>query len=218
MTKLPHPLLGCMAEFNFLPSRTLHVSRYETYASPAMVHAVQSQPAWCAAWHRRWSASILRELSIEAVTQTRYPALMLGLLSPRALARLAGRVGVVLAGLPVRRAIAGARVRALREQLGEDLLTFARRHQHLVDAAAVSFESLESVSGTLISLQSLGYRTILTSVSQSPPGILKRIELKLPRDTQDGVCPIGTPQAWQLCSSILNDMEAAWCSFFPVHH
>lgn len=214
----PHPLFGRMLEFNFLPSRTLHMSRYDTYALPGLAQAVQTAPSWQGAWHRHWSKSILRILNVEPIEDTRQPELALGLLSPQALKELAGRVGVALCGTPLRHAILGEQVRALQSALGDDLLTFARHTAVRYEADLAPWRTAADVSHSLHELQALGYGTMLAGLSQSPPEVLRRVELKFPIDTRGSDSPLPVAQAWQLCLSILKDMDSAWCSFFPAAH
>ena len=212
----PHPLLGRMLEFNFLPSRTLHMSRYDTYALPGLGQAMQTAPSWQGAWHRHWSKSILRLLNVGPIEDTGQPELALGLLSPQALKKLACRVGVVLCGTSLRHTILGEQVRALQNALGEELLTFARQDAARYEADLGPWSMAADASQTLDGLQALGYGTMLTGLSQSPPEVLRRVELKFPIDTRGSDSPLPAAQAWQLCLSILKDMDPAWCSFFPA--
>ena len=212
----PHPLFGRMLEFNFLPSRTLHISRYGTYALPALAQAVQAAPSWQQAWHRHWSKRILRILNIGAIENTRQPELAVGLLTPQALTKLARRVGAVLCGTSLRHAIRGEQVRALQSALGDELLTFARREVMRYEANLATWNAAIDVPHTLHGLEALGYGTMLTGLSQSTPELLRRVELKVPIDIRGSDSPLPAAQAWQLCQAILKDMDSVWCSFFPA--
>ena len=213
---VPHLLFGRMLEFNLLPSRTLHHSHYAAFESPELVRAVQAQAGWRAAWHRQWSSHILRTLNIGIVLHTRYPELALGLLSPQALSRLARRVGVVLSGQSVRQTILGEKVRALQAALGVDLMNFARREGRRYELDLPQWEIVEHGAGSLHELETLGYRTLLESVSQAPSEVVRRVELKLPLGIQDSDSPLSAAPAWRLCLAVLKDMDSAWCSFFPA--
>lgn len=118
-----------LVEFNQLPSRTLHPSRHAAYAPPATLAAIAAAPGLAPAWHRHWSREILDALGLwqRPVTDPARPELALALLAPDALAQCARRLGAVLCGPRLRRAIAGDEVRALIAHLGADLLDFTRR-------------------------------------------------------------------------------------------
>lgn len=212
----PHPLFGRMLEFNFFPSRTLHMSRYDMYALPGLPQAVQARPGWQAAWHRHWSKSILRMLNVGAIENTIQPELALGLLPAQALKKMAGRVGVALCGTSLRHTILGEQVRALKSALGDELLTFARRDVARYEADLAPWETVADVPRSLDGLETLGYGTMLAGLSQSGPELLRRVELKFPIDIRGTDFPLPAAQAWQLCLAILKDMDSAWCSFFPA--
>jgi len=213
----PQLLFGKVAEFNFLPSRTLHTSRYDRYASPGLAQVVQGQPCWRRAWHRQWSALILKALDVGAIQHTRHPELALGLLPLPALKRLAGRVGMVLSGASVRHTIAGEKLRTLQGVLGDELLTFARRDSGRYDSGLAHGSEIEKMPASLIEIEALGYGTLLASVSQSPPALARRFELKLPLNTQASDAPLSAAPALRLCLSVLQDMDSAWCSLFPAN-
>lgn len=213
----PQLLFGKVAEFNFLPSHTLHASRYDRYASPGLAQVVQMQPRWRRAWHRQWSACILRTLGVGTIPHTRYPELALGLLPLATLTRLAGRVGMVLSGATVRHTIAGEKLRALRSVLGEELLTFARRESGHYDSGLAQGSAFEKVPASLCEIEALGYGTLLAGVSHSPPELARRLELKLPLDTQASDTPLSAEPALRLCLAVLQDMDSAWCSLFPAN-
>lgn len=212
----PHVLFGQMLEFNFLPSRTLHASRYDTYALPGLRPPMPAIPSCQAAWHRHWSKSILRMLNVGVLEHARYPELVFGLMSPSTLTTLARRVGVLLCGTAIRHAIRGEQVRAWQSVLGDELLTFARRDAVRLDAAAIPGIVTARIPDTLHELESSGYATLLASLSQSTPAVLRRVELKLPVAAQHGESPLPVEQAWQLCLTVLKDMDPAWCLSFPA--
>lgn len=204
-----------MLEFNFLPSRTLHPSRYAAYATPDLVQAISTVPDWQDIWHRHWSRSILRTLSIGTVRETHHPELALGLLPVARLASLARRVGAVLCGPSLRQTILGSQLRVLRASLGDELLRFVQQ-----DAAQCGGDeygrgaALMHDPDTLKALESLGYGSVLRSVSGAQPEVARRIELKLPDDAREGDSPLTAAAAWELCLAVLSRMDATWCSFF----
>lgn len=210
----PHWLFGQVLEFNFLPSCTLHPSRFDSYAMPGLAQAIPNKPAWQTAWHRHWSRNILRKLELDAVHDLQHPSLMLALLRGRALTQLAHRLAAALCAPTLRYTISGDKVRALDRVWGDVLLTYARRdgthhEQELPELGD------QHVPQTLADIETLGFSILLASMSECAPALLRRVELKLPLDVQAAESPLSALQAWSLCVSILKDMDPKWCSSFP---
>jgi type III secretion protein K len=203
-----------MLEFNFLPSCTLHRSRYDVFAPVGLSGGLLEKPAWRASWHRHWSRSILRQLALGPVEQPEQRELAVALLPEDALALLARRAAMVLCSATLRRAIIGDAVRALELRLGKDLVDFARRDgARYVQHLPVAGETV--VPGTLEELEKLGQSILLASVSMAEPALLRRFELKLPLDIRESESPLPVAQAWPLCVAVLKDMDQTWCSSFP---
>lgn len=205
-----------LVEFNQLPSRTLHPSRHAAYAPPAALAAIAAAPGLAPAWHRHWSREILDALGLwqRPVTDPARPELALALLAPEALAQCARRLGAVLCGPRLRRAIAGDEVRALIAHLGADLLDFTRRtaaglHDGLADSAAWT------LAETTAAVDTLGLGALRAALSGAGPELAQRAELKLP-DLPAQPAPLPAPQALALGLSLLKKTEPAWLSSFPA--
>jgi type III secretion protein K len=164
--------------FNQLPSRSLHPSRI-----PAAVQAAlqRLQGAALDAWHRHWSAQILRDraLADRPVPAVARPELTLALLSSADLCALAQRIGTVLCAPRLRATIAGDEVRAIVDALPPDLLQLAR-----VDAAAIHPGLPDSrrwdLSRTFESIDVLGRGALLAALRPAGDALSVRAELKLP--------------------------------------
>lgn len=211
----PNVFVDRMLEFNFLPSRILHPSRYAAYGMPDPIPAILTVPDWQDVWHKHWSRSILRVLNIETVRDTHHPELALGLLPTASLAPLARRVGAVLCGPALRQTILGPQVRMLRAALGDELLRFVQHEA--VQRGAVEYDPGAAFThdpDTLKTLETLGYSSLLKSVSEARPEVARRIELKLPTDVTERDSPLTVAAARELCLAVLKKTDATWCSFF----
>ncbi|MCY1198928.1 hypothetical protein D9M72_103200 [compost metagenome] len=205
-----------LVEFNQLPSRTLHPSRHAAFAPAAALEAMAGAPALAAAWHRHWSRDILRGLGLleRPVTDAGRPELALALLAPDALAQCARRLGAVLCGPRLRRAIAGDEVRLLIGGLGADLMDFARRaaaglHAGIAESAAWPAEQAAAA------VDALGRGALRAALSGAGPELLLRAELKLPElPAQDS--PLAAADALSLGLSILKNTDPTWHSSFPA--
>ncbi|ASC64051.1 SctK family type III secretion system sorting platform protein [Achromobacter denitrificans] len=205
-----------LVEFNQLPSRTLHPSRLAAFAPGAALEAIAATPALDAAWHRHWSRDILRGLGLleRPVTDAGRPELALALLAPEALAQCARRLGAVLCGPRLRRAIAGDEVRLLIAGLGADLMDFARRtaaglHAGLPESAAWP------AGQAAAAVDALGHGALRAALSGAGPELLLRAELKLP-DLPAQDFPLPAADALSLGLSILKNTDPTWHSSFPA--
>ncbi|WP_144630585.1 SctK family type III secretion system sorting platform protein [Bordetella genomosp. 13] len=202
-----------LAEFNLLPSRTLHPSRHAEHGAPP---AVALPAPLAAAWHRQWSRQILRRLDLleRPVRDARRPELALALLPPEPLARCAQRLGVALCGPRLRRAIAGAEVRRFIEGLGAEALAFARQaapalHPGIAGCAAFSADD------TVDAVQRLGRATLLEALRGGGPELALRAELKLSAGPT-GDAPLPAAQSLALALDVLKLTEPTWHSSFPA--
>lgn len=205
-----------MMEFNLLPSRTLHPSRYSVFAPPAVIQRLQAETAYQAGWHRHWSRSILRMLGLEPVLDADRPELAVALLQPAPLLRLVQWVGATLCGPRLRRTIAGAEVRALLAGASVEVLDFARdraAHHHPGLAPSVEWE----ITQTVEAIDTLGRATLLAALSEAGPSLVRRVELKLPEGPLVDA-PLAPPQARSLSFAVLKDMDSTWHSSFPAIH
>jgi len=205
-----------LVEFNQLPSRTLHPSRHAAFAPAAALDAMARAPALDAAWHRHWSRDILRGLGLldRPVTDAGRPELALALLTPDALALCARRLGAVLCGPRLRRAIAGDEVRLLIASLGADLMDFARRaaaglHAGIAESTAWPIEQAAAA------VDALGHGALRAALSGGGPELRLRAELKLP-DLPAHDSPLTAADALSLGLSILKNTDPTWHSSFPA--
>lgn len=203
-----------MLEFNFLPSCTLHPSRFDAYAMPGLAREIQGKPSWHAAWHKHWSRSILRALGVSVIHDVHQRQLMLALLCGTTLTTLARRVGVGLCAPALKSLISGSSVRIYQRFLGDELLNYARRDSVRYTQDMRHLDAVD-IPQTLDGFEALGYSTLLSSLSSCTPDLLRRFELKLPMGIGDVTSQLSSEQAWSLCVAILKDMDPAWCSSFP---
>ncbi len=205
-----------LVEFNQLPSRTLHPSRHAAYAPPAALAAIAAAPELAPAWHRHWSRDILDALGLgqRPVTDPERPELALALLPPDALAQCARRLGAVLCGPRLRRAIAGDEVRTLIDLLGADLLDFTRRSAAALHGG-VAASAAWTLSETTAAVDSLGLNALRAALSGGGPELALRAELKLP-DLPAADAPLPAAQALSLGLSLLKKTDPTWLSSFPA--
>lgn len=199
-----------LVEFNMLPSRTLHPSRYAQYAAPrAPVPAALER-----AWHRHWSRDILRRLGLldRPVRDTSRPELALALLPPERLARTMRLVGVTLCAPRLRRAIAGAEVRQLLTGLGAEALDFARQSAGALHPGIESCAGL-SAEEAVDAVENLGRTTVTAAMQGGGPELALRAELKLPAGPASA-SPLTAPAALELALGVLKITEPTWHSSF----
>lgn len=208
--------------FNLLPSLTLHPSRHAAFGAPS-----QPVPAACAAaWHRHWSAAILRRLGLwhRPVLDADHPVLALALLPPDRLARLARHVGAACCAPRLRQVIAGPEVRELIAALGADVLDFARRADHGSWACAAGAVP-GPVSALAGQVDAIG-RTVLRQVFQpAGPELALRAELKLEDDARtadaagtEAAATDSTQRLQALVLAVLEHIEPTWHSSFHAKH
>lgn len=211
-----------LLEFNLLPSRTLHPSRHAHFGGLA-----QAVPEAClGAWHRQWSARILRQVGLQdrPVQDADRPELALALLPPPRLARLARHLGAALCASRLRRVIAGAEVRQLASALGPDLMDFAR---HAPDHGGVSHDWLAGLGtdGLPDVVDQVGDTLLMAALQAGGPELSQRAALKLAEPSpqlRDGI-PMenGSAEphnALTLALDVLQHIEPTWHSSFPVMH
>lgn len=205
-----------LVEFNQLPSRTLHPSRHAAYAPPATLAVMAAAPALAAGWHRHWSRDILDALGLRQrpVTDPDRPELALALLAPDALAQCVRRLGAVLCGPRLRRAIAGDEVRTLIADLGADLLDFTRRTAGALHGG-IAASSAWSLAETTAALDTLGRDALRAALASGGPELAQRAELKLP-DLPAGPSPLPGQEALSLGLSLLKKTDPTWLSSFPA--
>lgn len=199
-----------LVEFNLLPSRTLHPSRYAEYGAPA-----DSVPAALApAWHRHWSHAILRKLGLQnsPVRDCSRPELALALLPGDRLARCARLLGATLCAPRLRRVIAGADVRRLLEGLGSDALDVARQSDAVLPAGVRGGDALDAQG-----VDSLGRAVMLEALRGGGPELALRAELRLAAGPTEK-SPCSPPQALDLALSVLKISEPTWHSSFLATH
>ncbi|MGN6580383.1 MAG: SctK family type III secretion system sorting platform protein [Bordetella sp.] len=195
-----------LVEFNLLPSRTLHPSRYAEYGAPAEPVPAELAPAW----HRHWSNAILRKLGLQSspVRDCSRPELALALLPGDRLARCARLLGATLCAPRLRRVIAGADVRRLLEGLGPDALDFARQSNAVLPAGMQSGDALDAQG-----VDSLGHAVMLEALRGGGPELVLRAELRLAAGPA-AKSPCSPAQALDLALSVLKISEPTWHSSF----
>lgn len=214
MNARPQLLGHMLMEFNQLPSRTLHRSRWDAFASPSNLAVLEANPKARVALHRHWSSAILRGLGAASapVCDTQKRELMLALLPTGTLDNLTRRTGAVLCGPLFRRIIVGAKVRTLRAALGDEVLMFVRQ----AEALHPGLESTQdwTLEAALDAVDELGRRTLLAAVGQAGPELVRRVELKM-LPMAPGPAPLEVDDAWELERRIIEKMEPKWLSLFP---
>ena len=195
-----------LVEFNLLPSRTLHPSRYADYDAPA----VAVPPALEPAWHRHWSQAILRKLGLQdrPVSDTARPELALALLPGDRLARCARLLGATLCAPRLRRTIEGAAVRRLLDELGAEALDFARQ------SAAGLHPGIDSGKAPPEQgVDQLGRAVLCEALRGGGPELALRAELRLAAGPT-GPSPYPAAQALALALGVLKISEPTWYSSF----
>ncbi len=188
--------------FNLLPSRTLHASRIGTTVQ-AMLDRLQAMPQALDAWHRHWSADLLREHGLQdrPVAASNRPELALAMLPSSLLCALASRLGAVLCAPRLRATIAGDEVRAMTASVPADLLHFAR-----FDAAALHPGLPDSrrwdLSRALAAIDPLGRGALMSALRPAGEAVTARVELKLP-DSPVQEAPLASADALALALKLL---------------
>lgn len=208
-------LSGRMLDFNFLPSLTLHPSRYASFKPGDLSSLMARSATWQSTWHRHWSREILKELNVGLVSDLEQAELVVGLLPPATMNRLALHIAAVVHGPQLRHTIEGSRVRAMRDSLGEDLFAFTWRR---APEYAMIDLPLTAMPINLSKWELVGHGIILMAISDAEPAVARRIELKLPANSRDGLCPLPQKPALDLCLRVLKDLDSAWYFSFPVVH
>jgi type III secretion protein K len=204
-----------MAVFNFLPSRTLHPSRFHAYGSAPYAAATASLPALSGIWHRHWSRQILQQENLldTPVTDIAAAGLAVAVLQPAELAALARRMGAVLCAPSLRYAITGAAVRALQEALGVDVLRLARNgrslHPGLPGAAFADAGEAQRV------VDRTGYAALHAAFDSAKPEVARRFYLKLPAEIGNQPLAIDSASAMALAMSLATDPAAGGSDGVP---
>ena len=207
----PRALFGArLAEFNLLPSRTLHSSRHAEYGAPAEPVPAALAPAW----HRHWSQAILRRLGLQdrPVRDLSRPELALALLPGDRLARCARLLGATLCAPRLRRVIDGAEVRRLLDDLGADTLDFARQSDAVLPAGIKADEALDAQG-----LDRLGRAVMIEALRGGGPELALRAELRLESGPAEK-SPCSSAQALDLALGVLKISEPTWHSSFLATH
>ena len=205
-----------LLEFNLLPSRTLHPSRNARYGTPDRAIPLRLAPAW----HRHCSREILRRLNLtdRPVRDTTRPELILALMPPDRMARLARHVGAIFCASRLRRAIRGNEVRELTAGLGADVLDFARRAAPAVptasDAADGGIDALEAAA-LPAGIDRLGYAALAGAFRCGGAELALRAELKLP-DLPVQPAPCEDAACLDVALAVLKLIDSSWHSSFPA--
>lgn len=214
-----------LLRFACLPSVTLHPSRVADLVPPA-AHALLEQlkpnnPSW-GRMHRHWSAALVQSLGLVPLNDLKDPALALALVPESLWSRVQLLGAAVLAGPRIRRTIARSQVQALKAQLGEQALAFARGrsaalHAGWDEALALDFDHLVPVS--LAWGQALQARAL----EAATPAVSQRGRLRLPVAAVDMAASaqfssIDPSQALALLRSLTEMADPAWLSSFHEIH
>lgn len=193
--------------FNFLPSLTLHPSRYAFFGAPEFT--ISSSMA--SVWHRHWSYDILCRLDLQdrPVIDVSPPALTLALMPPDRLARLARYVGAVLVAGQLRQAIAGDDVRRLSGELGDDVLAFARESVFPFESSAYI---AANVPLSVASLDQWGCAALMRAMADSSPELLRRAELRLPLHDARTDLSIDSESCLAIALDVLKLTDPTWHS------
>ncbi|ANN76768.1 SctK family type III secretion system sorting platform protein [Bordetella flabilis] len=201
---LPSVVDRRLVMFNFLPSRTLHPTRYAHYQSEAFERALTAMPDRAGTWHRHWSRRILQreQLWDRPVTDLGDAHLDLAVLPRHALSALARRIGAVLCAPRLRYAISGAEVRALQTELGANTLRLARECAGMYPG--IPGDPFSHASEARETIDDLGYGALYAISVAVPPEIARRFMLKLPVRRTDSV-PVQYEVAMSLATALMTD-------------
>jgi type III secretion protein K len=177
------------------------------------VAAIEQMPARENLWHRHWSRHILRHLDLQDrwATDLADPLLALALLSPRALARHARKLGVVLCRPRLQHMISGSEVRTLQTALGPGLFPWIYAHMpHL--HAGIAGPPFRRAEEAMAEIDGVGEAVLHASFSLADVAIVGRVRLKLPvigSSTSAGVksplpCPVAASEARALALKLLD--------------
>ncbi|MHA3904747.1 SctK family type III secretion system sorting platform protein [Castellaniella sp. WN] len=200
--------------FNLLPSLALHPSRHAAFGAPD-----RPVPAACAAaWHRHWSAAILRRLDLHErpVLDADRPELALALLPPDRLARIARHMGAAMCAPRLRRAIVGVEVRQLTAALGSETLDFAR-HAETGPWSRPADEEAGSAAALADRVDRIGRAALHTIFQAAGPELGLRAGLRLEAGPADDA-PDDIPDILGLALGVLERVEPIWHSSFPATH
>lgn len=199
-----------MLEFNLLPSLTLHPSRHAAFGAPS-----RPVPAACSpAWHRLWSAVILRRLNLRdrPVVDAARPELALALLPPDRLARVARHLGAVCCAPRLRRAIAGGEVRELATALGADVLDFAR-HAEAGPWSRPVEQDVGQGAALAERVDRIGRSALRALFQAAGPELALRADLRLADDPQTDASEEARAPL-DLTLAVLETIEPTWHSSF----
>jgi type III secretion protein K len=187
-----------LLEFNWLPSRTLHRSRWADYAPVSALQAMHEMPMYSGVWHRHWSRRILESLDLYdvPVCEARGDILQLALMPPDLLTVCARRVGTILCAPRLRCAIAGNQVRAVEIALGPDTYALTRWGDQ-VPHAGIEGYAFPSAEDAVATIDAWGRAALRLALRNAGRAVWLRAELKLP-DEPSVSLPLDSVQALEL--------------------
>jgi type III secretion protein K len=192
--------------FNFLPSLTLHRSRWSDFClSPQVMEGI-AQAGDSARWHRHWSRHILASLDLHdrPAINLDDPALPLAVQPTALLTACARRVGVVLCARRLRHAIARDQVAALETALGKNVFALSHpgRGYPSVDDDGPAFASPGEAVATA---DAVGAEVLRAALKTSGELIWRRAELKMPCGI--GASLLNGPAALDLALRVLSGVH-----------
>lgn len=209
---LAHPLGEALLRFNLQPSRWLHPSRVEDWLPPRLQELLPAVQL-----HRAASAALLRRAGLRPVRGLEHPVLPICMAGAGLFEDLTLYCGLVWLAPAIRRAIVRAEVAALHAELGARALAYALGARCWLLPAGIEPPALEAT--VRAQALRLGSSVLRQAMASAPAEIARRGALRLSADAErEGATSIlpTTEQAVDLARSVLNELDPAWLSSFPV--
>ena len=174
-------------ELMLQPATYLHESWYETLPNGELIRRLRNEPAATALVNRQLRDILALDLESPPHEFSGWRA-RLALLEGPALAQLSLYLGLALRSAALRNELLGARLRRLRETLGNEAFTFALKRTPFLGAIPdFPFEPQDDDPGIRFSL--IGARFSILQVAQLSEALARRMVLKLPRNWAEDISP-----------------------------
>lgn len=225
------PLPRALWQFNLAPSTLVHASRRAALLPTAWqawwerhphgFDEPESEEGLPTAFHRHWSAALLKQRRLGMVTTLDDPRLPLALAGPALFERLLASVGGALLGPAIRRIVLRSEVARIESQLGPDLMQFVRREAAALWPGNQSEAQAQLASDLRTAAHRLGAGALACAFTGAPAPVGARAQLRLPAeaDLASAELPraLAAPEAaLQFVRSTLQALDPQWLSLFPA--
>lgn len=168
-----------LAEFNLLPSRTLHHSRHARFDPDGGWRTLLAHASDTASVHRHWSGDILAALKLDNrfTSATANPTLYIAIQPPDQLENLGAWLGIQLCQARLRTIIVREDLHQLLDVTHAQYMQHARRTPALIHYAPACQWSVADVTNHYLEL---GHAALLQACGASDDALCSRLRLKLP--------------------------------------